>query len=282
MELVNAPLRRLFDLILAPFSALPSWVGVTVVSLGVAVLVLLIYKRFSNQAGLEAAKQKVYAGIFEIRLFNDDFGAILRAQKDILRHNLTYLRHSLKPMAVMMPPLLLIIAQLQFHYGYEGLKPGEPTLLKVTLHEDWKARGLAADESGKPEVTLTTPSGIRVETPSVWAVEQHQLAWRVSATGPGSFDLAVNAGNETLTKTAVSSDEVTRRSPIRVAPSFLDQLLYPAEAPIASASAVRIIELGYPEADVSLFGWKTHWLIAFFILTMVFAFALKGFFGVTF
>ncbi len=282
MELINAPLRRLFDLILAPFSTLPAWVGVTVVSLGVAVLVLLIYKKFSNQAGLEAAKQKVYAGIFEIRLFNDDFGAILRAQKDILRHNLTYLRHSLKPMAVMMPPLLLIIAQLQFHYGYEGLKPGEPTLLKVTLHEDWKARGLAADESGKPEVTLTTPSGIRIETPSVWAGEQHQLAWRVAATGPGSFDLAVKAGNETLTKTAVSSNEVTRRSPIRVAPSFLDQLLYPAEAPIASASAVRTIELGYPEADVSLFGWKTHWMIAFFILTMVFAFALKGFFGVTF
>lgn len=282
MELVNAPLRRLFDLILAPFSSLPAWVGLTVVSLAVAVAVLLIYKRFSNQAGLEAAKQKVYAGIFEIRLFNDDFGAILRAQKDILRHNLTYLRHSLKPMAVMMPPLLLVIAQLQFHYGYEGLKPGEPTLLKVTLHEDWKARGLGADETGKPEVTLTVPTGARVETPSVWAAGQHQLAWRVAATGPGSFDFGVKAGNETLTKTVVSSEEVTRRSPIRLSPSFLDQLLYPAEAPMGKASAVESVELGYSEAEVSLFGWETHWMIAFFILTMVFAFALKGFFGVTF
>jgi hypothetical protein len=33
---------------------------------------------------------------------------------------------------------------------------------------------------------------------------------------------------------------------------------------------------------VNLLGWRTHWLIAFLVLTIVFAFALRGPLGVTF
>jgi hypothetical protein len=130
---LNALLRPVFDALLSPFAALPAWVGLAVVSLVVSVAMLLVYKRLSNQTKLEQVKRQIYAGIFEIRLFNDDFRAILRAQGEILRHNLRYLGYSLVPMAWMLVPLLLVVAQLQFHYGYEGLKPGHPTLLKVKL-----------------------------------------------------------------------------------------------------------------------------------------------------
>ena len=50
----------------------------------------------------------------------------------------------------------------------------------------------------------------------------------------------------------------------------------PANGPIEK------IELAYPDADVNLLGWQTHWLIAFVLLTIVFAFALRGPLGVTF
>lgn len=281
MSTVNGLLRSLFDALLAPFASLPALVGLAVVSLVVSVLMLLTYKRFSNQAKLEEVKRQIYAGIFEIRLFNDDFPAILRAQGDILRHNLRYLGYSLVPMAWMLVPLLLIVAQLQFHYGYEGLKPGEPTLLKVELKEDWSSRSLAADAAGKPRLALEAPAGVKVETPAVWSPSEKELAWRVVAERAGSYELKLQAGGEPLTKSAVSSDRIVRRSPIRVAPTFLDQLLYPAEDPLPAASPIESITLGYPEAEVSLLGWETHWIIAFLILTIVFAFALKGLFGVT-
>jgi uncharacterized membrane protein (DUF106 family) len=281
MSTVNRLLRPLFDALLSPFSGLPAWVGLTVVSLVVSVFMLLIYKRFSNQAKLEAVKQQIYAGIFEIRLFNDDFRAILRAQGEILRHNLRYLGYSLVPMAWMLVPLLLVVAQLQFHYGYEGLKPGEPTLVKVKLKEDWSSRSLAADAAGKPRVALQAPAGLKIETPPVWSPSEKEIAWRVVAEQPGTYELTLDVGGTPLTKTAVSSTEVARRSPIRVAPAFFDQLLYPAEDPLPAASPVESITLGYPEAEVSLLGFGMHWIIAFFILTVVFAFALKGLFGVT-
>ena len=49
--------------------------------------------------------RRLHAALFEIRLFNDDLSAIFRAQAEMLRHNLTYLRLSLVPMIWMFVPL---------------------------------------------------------------------------------------------------------------------------------------------------------------------------------
>jgi hypothetical protein len=46
-------------------------------------------------------------------------------------------------------------------------------------------------------------------------------------------------------------------------------------------SAAVAIELHYPERELSLLGFSLHWLIWFFIFTMVLAFAMKDWFGVT-
>ena len=69
------------------------------------------------------------------------------------------------------------------------------------------------------------------------------------------------------------------RSPVRPS-SLLDQLIYPAEAPLPRGSSVEAIRVGYADAEINMFGWNTHWIVAFFILTMVFAFALAKPLGV--
>jgi hypothetical protein len=129
-------------------------------------------------------------------------------------------------------------------------------------------------------VTLQAPAGIAVEAGPVWVAAERQLAWRISAERAGRYELTFQAGNETLTKTAVSSEIAERRSPIRVGTGFLDQLLYPAEPPIPASSAFAQVSLGYPDAEVDLFGWKTNWLIGFLVLSLVAAFALRKPMGV--
>jgi len=161
MSAVNAALRPVFDLLLAPFAAWPPIVSLVVVSLLVSVLMLVVFKKTSNQAALAVVKRKIHAGIFEIRLFNDDLRAILRAQNEILRHNLTYLRLSLWPMLFLLPPLVLVIAQLQFHYGYQGLRPGQRALLEVDLSPE-------AASGARPRARLDLPAGLRAETDAVW------------------------------------------------------------------------------------------------------------------
>jgi uncharacterized membrane protein (DUF106 family) len=289
VSLLNALLARTFDLLLLPFRQFSPVVGLVVVSLATAILMLLIFKRTSNQTKLAAVKRQIHAAIFEIRLFNDDLRAIFRAQREILRHNLTYLRLSVVPMLWMIVPLLLVIAQLQFHYGYAGLSVGHPVLLKAQLRdgislsassESADAAPASLSNSGIPAV-LEAPGEIEVLTPAVWFPGTREVIWRIAARAPGQFELQLRVGRETFTKSVDVSDQVLRRSTARLEPAFVNQLLYPAEAPLPGNAALTSISVAYPERDIPVFGWELHWMIVYFALSMIFAFALRRRFKVT-
>lgn len=273
MTVVNAALRSAFDVLLLPFRSLPPIVGLLVVSLVVSILILLVFKKTSNQARLEAVKRQIHACLFELRLFSDDLPAILRAQGEILRHNLRYLGLSSVPMLVMLLPLVLVIAQLQFHYGYRGLRPSEHFLVKVQLKEG------RADT--RPAAALEAPAGLAVVTPPVWIPSERELAWRLRADQPGDYELKLRLDGQEYAKTAQVSNAVRRRSPVRLEPGLVNQLLYPAEDPLPRESPIASITVGYPEDDVSVLGWPVNWLVLFFVLSVGFAFALRNRLGVT-
>jgi hypothetical protein len=197
VSLLNALLARTFDLLLLPFRQLPPIVGLVVVSLATAIAMLLIFKRTSNQTRLAAVKRQIHASIFEIRLFNDDLRAIFRSQGEILRHNLTYLRLSIVPMLWMIVPLLLVIAQLQFHYGYAGLEIGQPVLLKAQVREGVTLAGggggpdavHASRSNANPPAVLDAPGEIEVQTPAVWLPGSREVIWRIAPRTPGRFDV---------------------------------------------------------------------------------------------
>ncbi len=282
MSIVNALFRGIFDVLLMPFRGLPSLVGVAVMSLLLGVLMLLVFKVTSNQKKIEAVKNRIHAGIFEIRLFNDDLRAIFRAQGEVLRHNFTYVGLSLVPMAWMLLPVVLIIAQMQFHYGFDGLPVGESVLLRMELKDGWAEMqpGAVDGSTGRPVVALASAEGIAVESPALWFPSRNEVAWRIRPETEGSWDLAITLGDATYTKSLDATDGPTRRAPDRLEPTLGNQLLYPAEAAIPGDAPVRSISVPYPEATVWFFGAHLHWLILFFVLSIVFAFALKDRFGV--
>jgi len=277
MSTLNTLLRDFFDVLLYPLRGLPEIVGVAVFSLVTAVGALLVFRAASDQEGIAAVKRRIYACLFEILLYNDDLRAILRAQMEILRHNLTYFRLSLVPMFWMIVPIVLLIAQLQFIYGYRGLLPGETAVLTVELSEDAAAGGAEV----KPSARLQAPPGLRVETPAVWVASLNEIAWRVAADRAGEYELELELDGEVYTKSVSVSSEINRRSPIRLEEGFINQLLYPAEDPLPGNGPIDSISLTYLDGDVVIFGWGLHWLIVFFVLSIAFAFGLKNLFGVT-
>lgn len=272
MNAVNGALRPLFDALLAPFRSLPPIVGLLAVSLVAAIGMLLVFKRTSNQASLEAVKSQIHACLFEIRLFRDDLPAILRAQGEILRHNARYIALSAVPMLWMTLPLVLVIAQLEFHYGYRGLRPGEDFIVKARFKESPAAR---------PVARLEAPPGVEVETPTLWIPAERELAWRLRAREWGDYELKIRLGDQEYTKTAQVSSQVRRRSPERLAPGLWNELIYPAEPPLPKESPLDSIALGYREDSVSVFGWDLNWLVVFVLASVAFAFALRGRMGVT-
>jgi hypothetical protein len=274
MSVLNVPLRLLVDGLLWPFQTLPPLAGLAAVSLVAAMGMLLVIRATSDQQRLAAIKRRIQARFFEMRLFSEDLGALFRAQAGMLRDNLTYLRLSLVPMAWMLVPFVLLVAQLQFHYGYSGLEPGATAVVAARLAPE--AAGSAA-----PALSLEAPPGVRVETPPVWNAAAREAAWRIRAERSGTYELGLHVGDATVGKSVVVSRDLVRRSPWRVS-SLPDQLLYPAEPPLDARSPVEWIQLTYPERQVRVFGRDLHWSIVFLVLSLTFAYALRRRFGVTF
>jgi uncharacterized membrane protein (DUF106 family) len=270
---LNAALGTVFDILLRPLAALPPLVSLAIVSLVTAVVMLLVVRRTSNQRALEEVKRRIHAALFEIRLFNDDLRAIFRAQGDMLRHNLTYLRLSLAPMLWMIVPFVLVIAQLQFRYGYDGLETGRSVLLTAHM------RGADVDLGNAPR--LEAPSGLRAETDAIWFPAAQDVMWRITPEAAGNYEVRLHIGGQTFTKTVHVSSRVARRSPERLEAGFVNEILYPAEPPLPANAPVTAIRVPYPERDIDVFGWQLNWLVVFFALSIVFAFALRKPFGVT-
>jgi hypothetical protein len=88
-------------------------------------------------------------------------------------------------------------------------------------------------------------------------------------------------GDQEYVKTAQVSNGVRRRSPVRLEPTLLNELLYPAEDALPEQSPVASIAVDYPEQSVSVFGWRLPWLAVFLVASIAFAFALRRRLGVT-
>jgi len=287
VTILNALLASAFDLLLFPFRQLPPIVGLSAVSLLTAVGMLLVFRATSDQRRIEHVKRAMIAALFEIRLFNDDLPALFRAQGEMLKQNAAYLRLSLVPMLWMIVPIGLTAAQLEFQYGYAGLTPGQPALVKAHLRQSTMppaepASGSAAESSPVSAASLEAPKEIRVLTAGAWFPATQEIIWRVMADVPGEYVLTAKVDGATFTKTVDATDRVVRRSPVRVAAGFMNQMRYPAEPPLPDGGIVTSISVGYPSRAIRVWRWDLPWVIVYLVLSMAFAVALRKPFGVTF
>ena len=201
MQAINSAIGALLDALLWPFQAWPL-AGLTVVSLLVSLALLAAFKVTSNQRALAASKRRIQANLFELRLFQDDPRLVMRVVGDLLLQQMVYLRYACVPLLWVALPLAILAAHLHARYGYDGLRPGHAALVTVRMKPAADDARRAADSAGRPAIALDAPSGLRVETPGVWAEPLRETAWRISAERDGDYELRVSS-------TAASASGVT-------------------------------------------------------------------------
>lgn len=234
---------------------------------------LFIFKLTSNQEGIKKTKNKIKAHLLELRLYKDDFRTSFKAQGRILVSNLKYMKYSLKPLLIMIIPIVLIIIHSNFWFAYDSLETEEQALLKIKLSEERVPQEF--------DIQINQPDSIIIETPPLRIDEKNEIDLRFSATKKGRYELKIQAGGNSITK-SVSVDQkiLSQISPVKKRKSFINQLIYPAEKPINKNSPIKSVEITYPSSGLRLFDIKIHWIIAFFALSIIFGFSLKGLFGV--
>ena len=273
MGVVNLVFGRLVGWVLLPFREMSPWFGMAAVSLLTALLMLEVFKLTSNQTAVRKAKDRIKAHLLELRLFKDDMRVSLGAQGAILKANMSYIGANLKPLLVMIVPLVLILAQLSVWFDRRPLRPGEETLLKVILEKDTDPVGLGLD--------LAVPPGLSVDSPAVRIPDEGEVVWRLKALEEGSGRILLTVDGRTLAKSVtVGGRPLTKVSSLASRGSFWSRVLHPGEPPLPSGTPVRSIEVLYPAKSLAAFGVAVHWLVAYFVLSMAFGLALKGVFKV--
>lgn len=270
---LNWTLTRGFDLLFRPLHFLGPFWSLTLLSLLTGLFMVWIFGRVSDQAAIVRIRNTIRGNLIAVRLFQNDIRVFLSIQARILRDTLTYMRYSLKPMLILMIPLILIIVQLHLHYHYRPIGKNEKTLVTARFLKN-------ALPEAPSKVALVVPDGITVETPGVWVPSEREISWRIRADKEGTYKVGVvSQGHETEKELIVGSGWGSV-SPIRFGRRFLDLLLYPKEPPIDPNSGIESVGVIYPELDIRFLGIGVDWLVAFFVLSIAFGFATKGLLGV--
>jgi len=270
MDVFNLVITRLFDGFLYPFHHLdPIW-GVTAVSIPTGIVLVWLFGKMSNQQRIRTLKSRIKGHMLEMWIFRDNSRVVLGAQGRVLANVFKYALCSLRPLIVLIIPVILIMIQLDARYGVRPLNPGESAIVKIVYAQSPTVADMDA--------VLEVPDEITIETPALRMPSAREVDFRLSAREKGRYKLTVKAADRKLTKALQVGEPGQALSSVR-SRSFLDRLLNPAE-PGMPNGPLASVEICYPKTQLSLWGMEFHWLWPFFIISIVTGFALKGTFGV--
>ena len=235
---------------------MPALASLVPISILTGIGMLLVFRRFSDQAAVRRAKSLVTAHLLEFRLFMDEPRLILRAQRDLIVANARFLKLMLRPVVVLTLPMGLLLAAMEGLYGHAPLRAGDSALVTAQVkHED-------------ASLWLKAPDEIAVETPPVHVTADRQVSWRIRPLRDIDAELQLIQAGRARSKSVSAGSGMHYLSERRGSLSNL--LLRPTEAPLSDAE-VAWIEVRYPTATV----YGLHWLIWFFAISGVTALALR-------
>jgi len=270
MYVANLVITRIFGALLSPFSGLsPIW-GLLAVSVVTGIVLVVIFKYTSNQAAIRKTKEKISAYFLQIRLFKDDLGLMLDAQKRILRTNLTYMKYSVVPMLIMLVPVVLILIQLGIRYENRPLRPGESAVVKLKFGEPIEALPVLVEAS----------DGIKLETPLLRLPEDREIDVRIGALSEGEHHLVVVIDGQRITTPVRVSNRIECVYPEREKYAFAGILFAPGQKPLPQDSPLESVSFILPRRELNVFGLSVHWLVFFFVVSVAAGYSLKGVFKV--
>ena len=217
---------------------------------------LLVFRHTSDQAAVRRAKSLVAAHLLEFRLFMDEPWLVLRAQRDLVRANLHFMKLMLRPAAVLTVPMALLLVWMDAFYGHAPLPVGQPAIVTA----EFKHMGDLP--------ILKAPADIAVETPGVRVPAELQVSWRIRPLRATTATLTLAYADRSISKSVSAGTGLQYLSERRGSLAAL--FLHPTERPILD-SEVGWIEVRYPGASIL----HLHWLIWFFAVSGIAALLLR-------
>ena len=258
------------DGVYAVLDLTPPWLSLTILSTIIGVLLLIAFRYTSNQKAIGRARDDITANLLVLKLFKDDLWVGFRAQGRLLGALGRLQWHMLRPVLIMLFPLVLIVAQMGLRHQWRPLEPGEQSLLRLTL---------SPDHADVEDAAITSNPGLVIEAGPVPGYGE--LVWRVRGGELGRHTIEITIAGQTLTKEVVVGRAFERVSAIRAGHVWTTQILHPAEPRLPADAPAAAIEILYYEYK-SYFHGASWWILWFFIISMAAALIFKPVFKVRF
>ncbi|NMC63753.1 MAG: hypothetical protein GYA55_11375 [SAR324 cluster bacterium] len=262
---INLGASFIIDLLLWPIGWLPKGLQLVVVSLLAGVVLLLFYGKVSNQVKLKNVKTKIYASFLEAVLFRHDGLVTLKAQGRMFRLAFVYFGYAVPAILMLAVPCILLLAQLNVRYGYRPLPLNEDVVLKVVYKEIDALRN----------VNLQGSENIEVLIPPIRMMAKKEASWRFRPINNGIGTLKLGDQEE---KVVVGVDEKKIVNG-RVSTWWLS-ILYPGLPMLSSESPIQELWIPYPEAYYRILGLEWHWILVFFVFSLLSGLLASKCFGV--
>jgi hypothetical protein len=222
--------------------------SLTAIAAVTGVILLLVWKRFSNQERMALAKRQMRARLYALRLYADDPVLVLRAQRQLLLWSARYVAGSLRSTAVAIVPLLALFLQLDHVYGYRPLAPGESVMVTARFSRSADVRTLAAVLEGR---------GVVIETPAVRIPNESQVCWSVRTATASSGSVLLRVPGEAITQDVNCGHGL-----------------------LTARWGTPSIDVSCPAAMLDVLGFRVRWPVWFLFVSLSTVLALRSRFGV--
>ncbi len=241
-------LEGLFDALFGYALSWPPVFGIIFVSFILSVLIILIYKYFTDQKEMKRLKGELNDFQKKVKSLRDSPEKMLEVQKEMMKTNMEYMKKSMKVTFITFIPMILILGWMDANFAYQPLLPDHDFGLGVVFKD-----GVAGN------VSISVPEGIEVVGDDVVAID----------TGTARFKLKGNAG-EYLVSLSSHDEEVSKEV-------IISDKKYAPVSKSFDSDVFSSVVLGNQKLIVI---WKLSWLWTYFICMLVFSLVLRKLFKV--
>lgn len=178
-------------------------------------------------------------------------------------------------MLFLMIPVGIILLHLAGRYEKRPFQIGETTVLTLRLAENTSWEQLK-------KVEIDVPDGLKLETPPVRIVQLSEISWRIRVEEQGEYWVAFKLADHVVKKKIVVNEILLPLDSKVTRSSFSTLLSNTDESSLPESGPFLAIEMRYPKREFDMFGFELHWLLSFFLLSLVSGFAFKRFLRVEF
>ena len=140
----------------------PFW-AIVVLSLLISLVIVLVYKYFTNQNEMKRLKDEQKEFQKKMKELRSQPEEMMKVQKEAMSANLQYMKHSFKATLITMLPIILIFSWMNAHLMYEPIFPEETYSVSAQFAEGVTGEAeLIVDERTELLSDATQPISERV------------------------------------------------------------------------------------------------------------------------